>query len=196
VLAVLRLIEDNDIMTSDIEALPMERQAAITRRRLDSLQPALAGLSRLAIDTYELLRPLADHVSEVSIDAPLRHQQVHGHPQGGVVADYLMVGFGNHHGLILYNNKGQHLGRGYDWRFSRTIPVAEKKTEETTIKTYFQPEERSDIEVKSFSYAQEIGHNAMLDDYLCTRFDNFHCAENYMQEFETDLQRTIKEFGA
>lgn len=179
-------------MTNELEGLPLDSSRAVLERRRRELQPFLAKLSEQALEAFDLLRPLAQHVSEVELDAPLRHQQVLAEG-GGQIADYLMVGFGGDHSMRLYHNFVRRTGWNYDWEFSRSIPVAAKKTEETKVTALFEPD-LYNLEVVSYTYPQEIGRDGGIDDYLCSQFDNFHSAETYLREFETDIERAVREF--
>lgn len=178
-----------------------ERQERTKARRVE-LEPVLAGLAIKAKATYDLLRPKAQHVSTVERDHPLRHQQVHGISAGsigGVVADYLMVAFGNHHDLTLYSNYTD--GRDFRWQFERSLLLDDLLSERTKVEELAQPRSSvfgggaMDIEVATYRYREKVGMNGQYVDGVCNYFNDFAEAEKYVESFEADLDEAVSRFS-
>ncbi len=171
------------------------------RVRKIELAPVFAHVALLGERVYETLRPIAVHVASAERDNPLRHQQVHGLVGGGVgdvVSDYLMIGFGDNHSLLLYNDFDTRRGK---WKFNRTTRVEDEalKTEDMKLseipKAYQNTQGVYDFEVSRYKYAEKIGWNPMHDDFVCSYFDAYEDAESYLGLMEADLNRAITDFS-
>lgn len=173
------------------------RNASREKRKAD-LMPLLASFAMQAQDTYETLRPLAEHVGSVPREHPLRHQQVHGGLGGSVVADYLMISFGNHHDITLYKDSTRDFQTA-PWRFirSRIFTPDSMETEEIEIKqtpsTFSHITGGYELEVSAYIHAERVGFNPIHKYFLCSWFDEYANAEDYIQEFEEDLIFAVAE---
>lgn len=182
--------------------LTFEERQERTKLRRKELEPALSRLAVAAKSAYATLRPLAEHVGSVDREHPLRHQQIQvmgvGGP-GGVVADYLMVAFGNHHDLTLYRNYEN--GRRFVWRFERSALVDSLVSEQTTVEEFPRSRQLSagdgvmEIEVATYTYPEQVGINGMYTDSLCDYFTEYAGADNYIRAFEADLEAAVTRFS-
>lgn len=179
----------------------VERQARTAARRVE-LEPALAQLAVAGKEAYASLRPLAKHVGDVDRDYPLRHQRIRGLGVGGpagIIADYLMVAFGNHHDLTLYHNFGD--GRQFAWQYQRSLLIGDLESEQTKVEENRQPRRTAygggvmEIVVATYVYPQQVGIDGMYTEMLCDGFNDYAGAEQYISAFETDLEEAVRRFS-
>ncbi len=184
------------------DGLTFEEQQARTKARRAQLEAPLAGLAVRGKEVYRRLRPLAQYVAEVAMDHPLRYQQVHGMATGGgpggVIAEYLMIGFGNHHSVTLYDN---FAGNRFSWEFGRSLLLEDLLSEQTRIQELTTPRLAAhgggimDIGVTLYQYPEKVGVNGRYIEGVCAEFNQFDQAEEHIDALEADLDKAMVRFS-
>lgn len=180
-----------------LQMSPDERKRRNDVRRAE-LEPLIGQLVAKAKGVYETLRPHARHIAGADPETPLLHQQVYGlgasgTPEG-VVADYLMIGFGNHHTLNLYRNFTNV--PPINWRFTRSQEIEPLLSEQTQVVELISPRSTYlasvlELEVIRYRYRERYGKNPMYDGDVSGYMNIFENAEDHIAAFDADLDDAL-----
>lgn len=167
-------------------------------RRHEQLIPALSRLAANAILAYDDLRLTAKPGEEATEDEPV---VMHDFELGGkTVGRYVKARLGEHHRLDLYDNRKPTGILTYAWQFSRTQPVERLMTQTTTVTKFSTSstpdgEELIDISANSHIYQREIGQRMRYGASLCGPAELYRDAEQYINDFEADIEQAVSELG-
>ena len=170
----------------------------LTEARRREIQPVLAEIIQKAISVYSVLRPQARHVGDVNREYALRYQSVFSLGGSALVADYVMIGFGNHHDLVI-EQSGSNDGLGPKWLATRSLLLEDLLSEETKIGQHdynFRVGIRSNsIEVNTLRYPEKVGKGGQVEDTLCPAIKGMEGIETYIEAFDADLDEAIARFA-
>jgi hypothetical protein len=185
---------DTSLLTTEEFEERMERTE--TRRR--EIAPALEEITQKAISVYDVLLPKARHVGDVDREYPLRYQCVFSLGGSALVAEYLMIGFGNHHDLAI-ERSGSDDGLGPKWLATRSLLLEDLLSEETKIRQHdysFRVGKRSNsIRVNTLRYPETVGKSGRVEDTLCPAIEGMEGIEAYIEAFDADLDEAVARFA-
>ncbi len=167
-----------------IEALTDQKQHMDARKA--ELAPLVGALMFDASIVYDTLRPNAQHISEATMDFPLKHQQISLHKDSVSTSDQLMIQLPNTNSLTI-----TQLSPEDDWHLN--MIHSRHMGPLTTDQTILEELGGRDISFNTgvFQYSKLWSRKTYFVDEPCSYFNNYAGAEERIEIISTDLQSAV-----